>query len=138
MLEWKEEMSTGIEVLDEQHRELLATIERLSRAIRTRNASVELEDIVSTLDAYADAHFSIEELCMDRYHCPAAEKNQEGHRCFLADLVKVKRELATQGPSDELAEQIHRDLGLWFLNHIQGIDAELRASVAADDEPMEP
>ena len=86
MVPWNEKFSTGSSELDLQHRTLINNINHLEQMLTTTNLTREecefLIHLVDFLETYADTHFNFEEQCMERYRCPAHQKNKQAHNQF--------------------------------------------------------
>lgn len=124
-------MSSGVEEIDQQHRELLRWLENLMQVIRAGQGLYVLETALDYLSAYADLHFACEEKCMDFYACPAAAVNRAGHARFRANLAGLRERIYQAGNPAELLTHIERDLIQWLKRHIQVVDSRLQASVKA-------
>ena len=71
IVEWSDELATGILWQDFQHAELIAHINRLHQAIIAKQAQEELWRMLEFLEKYVDNHFSLEERYMEVAHDPA-------------------------------------------------------------------
>jgi len=73
MIVWDEEtMSTGVSMIDEQHKKLFAKFNEFSEAISKKNSNLVEGRLLDFLQYYAAWHFKQEENCMDEYKCPIA------------------------------------------------------------------
>ena len=96
-MKWSERYATGIRHLDEQHKMLFKMSEdyRVTLDEGTRRAFIQL--MLESLTAYASDHFGIEQDCMFRYQCPAAEANGKAHLQFIEVLGWFRRRHAESG-----------------------------------------
>jgi len=76
---WSSRLSTGIDRLDNQHRDLIDKLRGLEEAIRSGETTPVLLDAFEFLETYVQEHFREEELEMDRISCPEADLNRRGH-----------------------------------------------------------
>ena len=67
-VEWKQELSVGIETIDEDHKRLIELTNTLINAIDKDIPKEELKTIFEELEAYTHYHFEREEGFMDE-HC---------------------------------------------------------------------
>jgi hemerythrin len=67
---WKSEYELGIRVIDAQHRQLIALINKLLKAHEAAKLNDIIENIFNDLLAYCNYHFSLEESLMQEkfYH----------------------------------------------------------------------
>ena len=82
--------------------------------------------LLEFLTGYCRGHFDFEERCMEKYSCPAAEKNREEHVKFLATLAEYTRRYVTNGYSAADARELVDTLDRWLDEHICRIDIHLR------------
>ena len=72
---WTEEFSVGVKRLDEQHKRLIAMINRLMGAPRAKTRSERISDLLSDMTKYAQEHFQTEEDLMRQYDYPHLYKH---------------------------------------------------------------
>ena len=99
---------------------------------------VEAGRILDFLQFYAQWHFSREEASMEKYHCPAAEKNRSDHAEFLKRFGKLYEEWQTRGMDPALVNETFTSLMDWIMNHIEGVDTQLREFVPPPKENAGP
>jgi hypothetical protein len=68
--DWDPSLATGIERIDQQHQELMATIQRFQKVKKEGSGFRSLNVTVGLLVRYADDHFTLEESCMAHIKCP--------------------------------------------------------------------
>lgn len=128
-MQWDERYATGEETIDSQHKLLFKFLNDLKRDILAGKSPHDFEDHIGFLSNYAKSHFCYEESCMDRYQCPAAQKNKEAHREFMefysAYEKKIKRKGYAPGDIAELCHFIEE----WIVRHIQRIDGQLKPCI---------
>lgn len=124
-LEWDIALSTGDEALDNQHKYLVETLNKLGDAIREGRGVDHIARILGILRFYAGWHFGREEDVMEAYNCDAAGKNKKAHAVFIEKFDAFHKEFTHSGGSDELALKIHEELADWVFNHILVVDGEL-------------
>jgi hemerythrin-like metal-binding protein len=123
-------MSTGDPTVDAQHQELFRLVHELS----TVNASTEdgkrrIKEMLEFLKSYVVLHFGQEEELMERTHCPAASRNKEAHRKFLAAFRDFMARAKHEGISPGLVRDLQKIATQWLKEHICGIDVQLRMNV---------
>jgi hemerythrin len=126
---WDPSMSTGLESVDAQHRQLIAWLNDLLAAVSEGRGRSELAGVLERLEGYAATHFSHEEDCMARYKCPAAAQNMAAHKQFVKTLDELRQELDRDGATARLIVRVETELLRWFSSHIKRTDARLAACV---------
>lgn len=117
-IEWDERDRTGVPLLDEQHRGIVAMLNTLHFFIGRQRTH---EALATTLDAvvhHARIHFKTEEMLLAEAGYPELERHAAKHRQLFEDIRLVSQE-ATKGndPMPVLAF-----LRAWWLNHIREDD----------------
>ncbi|KKJ00231.1 bacteriohemerythrin [Prochlorothrix hollandica] len=125
-LTWTNTFKTGIPEIDEQHKELINSMNELLDALQRNDSPQVIQGILSRLSSCANLHFGYEETCMNRYRCPVAEKNKLLHAQFIKTFGEIRRELIMNGSSNTVAGRIDKELLDWFGQHIKGIDTQLK------------
>lgn len=128
-MEWKDEFSTGIERLDEQHRMLFQMTGDFHLALEEGRGERTYGLLLGLLSEYSLAHFEFEEKCMERHRCPVAEQNRAAHQGFLRMLGDFRLRHESRGYRVEDAHELIDALERWLEGHICRIDSRLRASV---------
>jgi hemerythrin len=125
----KERMTTGVEEIDNQHRELIKHYNAFHEAL-TQGKGRELAlDTLAFVANYAEWHFKKEEDCMRQYRCPAAGANLAAHNGLRMELVKVKARVKNNQMESADFLDLDAMLGKWIQTHICSIDAKLRECV---------
>lgn len=132
---WDYTLTTGDVELDNQHKYLIDTLNKLGTAIADNHGRENITRILGILKFYADWHFRKEEDCMESYRCPAAEKNKKAHEAFLQRFDKFHKEYTESGGTNELALKIHESITDWIVNHILAVDSELYPCIHKKPKP---
>ncbi|PIE33343.1 hypothetical protein CSA56_12290 [candidate division KSB3 bacterium] len=131
---WKDEYSTGVQKVDEQHKVLFRNLNKFEEIIQAGKGAQVIEKMLGFLEQYAQKHFAFEEKYMEHYGCPVAKQNKEAHRRFFMMFEKLRKRFEEEGADELLLEQLHLTLETWLLNHILGIDVQLKSSVEPKDD----
>lgn len=121
-LAWNDDMSTGLEIVDTQHRELFARIGALLEACRQGKEADEVGRTMSFLASYVDVHFSTEEGLMRESGFPGYAHHRKLHQAFCSDLEDLKRTLAADGPGLHIVVKTNRVVTDWLVTHIGKAD----------------
>jgi hemerythrin len=130
MIQWTKQFETGFKQIDEQHQMLIFNINHLETHLTSTNPTkAEFEFLVHLVDflgAYADAHFKLEEQCMECNRCPVHEQNRQAHEAYRSIFRNYKARCAGEGFTVELLRALHESASVWVREHILKIDTQLR------------
>lgn len=132
---WDGSLDTGVQLVDVQHKYLIDLINELAEAIEQNKAGSVVGEILNLLQYYTEWHFEREELCMNRYECPAAAVNEKAHAGFIETVKEFRAEYREAGGSQEIAQRMYAALTSWLVSHIQGVDCQLGPCVSASEAP---
>lgn len=134
---WTDDLATGVDEIDEQHRELYRQISALHAAMKAGSLQ-QVRDVVEYLRRYAVDHFATEEGAMRALGYPGFDVHRRAHCTFVAQYERLA-ERATERISPGVAVDLSSWLGEWLREHVRRIDRELaihlRASGAAGAVP---
>ena len=129
--EWTEAMSTGVEELDNEHRTLIAWVNRLGAANASGEGWAEVLRVLAFLGTYARRHFEHEESCFRRHVCPHAAANRRAHEVFTTRLAHIKADCEAHGVTEGRALELQAFLGDWLVGHILSVDCKLKVNANA-------
>ncbi len=121
---WSNDLSIGVELIDEQHKMLIQHLNDLSKAIESHHSISEIGKTLGFLIDYTDFHFSDEEKQMSESNYPGLEHQKLKHEEFkttLDDLVEYFKE---DGATHTLADSLDNLLINWLIQHICVVDLE--------------
>ena len=98
MSAWTPALLTGHPLIDEQHKEIFARVERLREAME-RGDPTEVTRLLDFLGRYVVEHFSAEEAVMVSSRFPRHDAHRAQHANFVRDWVAMKQEVAPRGPT---------------------------------------
>lgn len=127
LVEWDEgRMSTGVESIDAQHRELIEMLNRLHQACREGRGKAEVGEMIRFIADYVQRHFRHEEEVMERHQCPSKVANKKAHEKFLRDFGGLVSAFEMKTDSTAIVIDLNRLVGEWLRNHICSVDRKLR------------
>jgi hemerythrin len=133
MIQWNEQFMTGSSQLDQQHRMLINNVNHLEGMLTITNPTREecefVIHLVDFLDSYATTHFEFEEQCMERYRCPAHQKNKLAHEQFRGFFQNFKERYKAEGFRREVILSLHQVAKQWIEEHILQVDTQLRPCI---------
>ena len=128
-LYWKDDYSTGIPTIDEQHKVLFNNLNKFQEIVKRGDGAAVVEKMFHFLENYVQKHFAFEEKLMDKMQAPTAEQNKIAHQRFIQAFLSLKTRFEEEGADEDLLTKIHTTLETWLLNHICDIDVQLRDGV---------
>ncbi|MDM8569927.1 bacteriohemerythrin [Thiotrichales bacterium HSG1] len=114
-ISWQDDLSVGIQEIDEQHKILIKLINRLfDEAIIKRNTSIANE-ILTELIQYTVIHFAVEESLFRIFNYPNYEKHKLQHEELTKQVMGLKVKIE-QG--EEVSTELIVFLRSWLTKHI--------------------
>lgn len=126
-LQWTEQLSVGVDSIDNQHKELIARINGLLSAMGQGKGREEIGGMMDFLAKYVVDHFGAEQEYMARFAYPAAVAHTAQHTAFVGDFAALSREFAVQGANSHMTLQVQSRVSDWLKSHIAGTDKLLGA-----------
>ena len=120
LMPWGRRLELGIPEVDDQHRELVAMINSLHRAMRLKKGSREAEPILAGLAEYTVYHFGFEEKLFDTHGYPETLAHKKIHKDLVAKVTAFKKEFE-QGRA-ALSMDLMNFLTDWLKHHIMETD----------------
>lgn len=125
--DWREELVTGIDEIDAEHRELFKRAGILQSACMAAKGQEELARHLWYLKRYVRKHFGDEEKLQTRYSFPAYPEHKAQHDWFRNELRRIEEQYAREGTSTGLVIKVNHLMFHWFRDHILRFDRELAA-----------
>lgn len=116
LIAWEDKLSVNIELLDEQHKGLVALINTLYDSAKSGQVISVLESISTELVNYTVTHFKTEEELFQEHGYPESEQHKKEHELFTKYVSDLKDNL-NHGKSFEFPELI-KFLLKWLYEHI--------------------
>lgn len=121
---WSDDLTVGIEEIDNQHRALFQQMERLLDACMEGREREEVLGMLDFLDRYVVTHFATEEGLQRRYGYPGSEGHRKEHGEFMDRLRRFREELKGGPPSRDFVLRVNQTLIDWLKAHILVLDME--------------
>lgn len=115
---WTDDLKTGIEVIDGQHKRIVDYINLLGQAIRKRDrhaVGVVLDELVD----YTSSHFAFEESLQEEAGYQSAKPHKAVHDMFVKRVSKYQEKHAS---GEDIAQHLHGMLCTWLIHHIKRDD----------------
>lgn len=122
LIQWNDDIKVNVQKFDEQHKHLVALINKLHKAMKTNAVGHVLSQILSDLVEYTKVHFKTEEEAMQRYAFPEFSMHQTKHQELISHVAEIQEKLKTGNAL--ISMEVMEFLKDWLVNHIQGTDKE--------------
>jgi len=121
-IEWQEELATGIEDVDEQHKGIFARFAAFTTACDDGSAKEDILNLMEFLEDYTRDHFRDEEKTLREAEYPDLYIQQKYHKIFLDEIAELKRKVGESGPDMPEILEMKRLLIRWLIHHIKNLD----------------
>ena len=104
-LDWQSDMATGIEMIDNQHKQILRVGRDIEQILQRNCINVtqnELLNIVCEIRDFTGYHFYAEEQLMDECHYSDEKKHKEQHRKMISSVTSFDVSLLKKDPEKTL------------------------------------
>ena len=125
---WTKELETGNALIDSEHKQLIAAINKLLDACSSGKGRQELNSAVDFLVAYTRTHFSHEEGLQIKHKYPVYPEHKKFHISYLAMMDDIAAKIKVQGPTIGMVGDVNSKI-LLLLNHIKREDVKLAAFI---------
>ena len=127
MIEWKENLATGVNEIDNQHKELFRRINKLFTVCQHGQCNVLYgkNEVIKTmlfLEEYVHIHFSSEEFLQLNNKYPEYKNHKSEHTQFMEYFFDLKTLYTDQGSSEIFLHQLNSLLVDWLTQHIHKVD----------------
>lgn len=122
---WLNELNTGIDVIDGQHRRLVDYINQLHDA-RLKHDRRAVGDVIDATVDYTLSHFGFEESLMEEAGYPFTRAHKKVHELFVKRVAEFQLRFRA---GEDISEELHSLLAKWLFTHIRNDDADYVAAV---------
>ena len=123
-LTWHNELDTGIEVIDAQHRRIVELINRLHEIQGQDRKAVGV--VIEELIDYTASHFAFEESLMEEAGYQFGRAHKRIHDLFVKRVYDCRARYAA---GEDIAGELQELLSRWLFSHIKEEDAGYVGSV---------
>jgi hemerythrin len=124
---WNEEMATGFDEIDSQHKDLLRKVDDLLRASKALRGHEEIARLIWFLKRYVRKHFRDEERLQLTSGYPGYQLHKAQHDHFYREVNRLEARFAKEGPNTNLIVQAIQMMCAWLHDHFHRVDMELVA-----------
>ena len=124
--ELTKDLETGNAVIDKEHRELFAAVNKLMDACSKGQGRASVEEATNFLLDYVDRHFSHEEQLQQSSNYPGMAAHKAFHTEYKRKLKEIASKIPASGPTIVDVGNINSHVGL-LVTHIKTEDKRLGA-----------
>ncbi|MCI7738958.1 MAG: hemerythrin family protein [Clostridiales bacterium] len=129
-VEFDNSLVTGNEMIDGQHKELIAKIDKLVTCCQEGGEKMQAIKMLDYLAEYTDFHFSAEEKLQEEVSYPAIEGHKAKHEEFKKAVDELHEMLVEEeGPTDAFVAAVEKNVVNWLFDHIKNMDQALAAYI---------
>jgi hemerythrin len=120
LIEWKDELATGVAKFDGQHKQLIAMINELHDAMSAGKGKEAMGKILNGLINYTVTHFRDEEELMTKGGYPQLAAHKQEHKAFTDKALDLKKKY--ESGNMFITVEVMNFLRDWLTKHIKGTD----------------
>ncbi|WP_027720539.1 bacteriohemerythrin [Maridesulfovibrio zosterae] len=124
ILSWKDGYSVGVRSIDDEHKQLLAMINRAYDSVENMEEEKVMIELVDEMRRYAMIHFATEEKMMLQYDYPFSNEHKLQHNDFMIKAASSNNILDSSASGVEPVK-IFKYLADWLREHILKTDKKL-------------
>ncbi len=113
---WNSQYETGIPIIDEQHKRLFGTLDRVQESVAQGRAEEEIRGLVQTLMTDTREHFRTEEAIMAHHGFPDLLAHIREHEILMEKLEDLSQRY--EWSQDSMALMVTTFMGGWLRHHI--------------------
>ena len=124
-VKWDDNLATGVDEIDEQHKEIFARFNALLEACDKGRSRELLADILEFMSTYVLQHFADEERLQQSVDYPDFPAHKSVHEELSGRFVQLKLKFAAHGATVQLVIQTSKLLSELLFEHIHLHDKAL-------------
>ncbi len=127
-LVWTDQLSVGIDVIDQQHRRIVEYINQLDDALTFGHSRQEIGNLINDLVDYTMSHFGFEESLQEEAGYQFLVSHKKVHELFAQRVTEYQTRFEK---GEDVCKGLNSLLVTWLFNHIKRDDADYVESVKA-------
>jgi hemerythrin len=122
MITWNDSFSVKVKEIDDQHKNLVDSINNLEASMKAGKGKEIIEKVLQELADYTQYHFSTEEKYMNKFGYSGYQQHKLEHDNFIKKAVEFQRDFkaARLGTVISVSDFLQR----WLSKHILNTDKE--------------
>jgi hemerythrin len=127
MFQWTESLSVGVDLMDEQHKELFSRVNAFVEAVAQNKESIFIEELIKNLEGYLETHLTLEETYMKQYDYDEEDTDYhlKQHKTLRTNFQRLKTEYLRKGSNKDLNQKLQEHLCNWLITHVSKVDKKL-------------
>lgn len=131
-----ENLITGNELIDTQHKEIIEKINKLVNTCENGTCQIESVKMLDYLADYTEQHFQEEEALQEAVAYPGLEEHKKRHEEFRVAVKELHEMLEEEeGPSPRFVQAVQNNVIDWLYCHIKGFDHSVAAYINLKNLP---
>ena len=133
---WKDSYLVGVELIDDQHKELFRRIDKLLKVIEKEDYDknkVECMDAFKFLQDYTVEHFGAEEAYQESIGYAHIDEHKKLHKGFIDSINDYENKLNETDFDLGIVKSFAGMLTAWLINHVADIDQQIPKGKAVLD-----
>ena len=122
IIEWTQELSVGIESLDQQHQNLVEILNKFNEGRRRGRGTKIMNNILNEIIGYTQEHFAFEERLLEEAGYPGLKLHQSQHRQLIQKIERFQFDFIQQ--NRRITAEMGEFLNYWLTSHILKDDKE--------------
>jgi hemerythrin len=132
MIRWRDQMSVGNLIIDQDHRYLISLINIIELLLKQDDSTEQLQDVLGQLAEYAREHFKREEAIQYSIRYAHMYDHKLSHQRLASRLEDITRTVLAE--QDEKVRQRKADdtvqlLREWLIDHVLKDDMRMKADL---------
>ena len=129
LISWTDSLAIGIEIIDEQHKQLVSLTNELFRACRLGGEELDLvfKETMSRMVDYVHFHFSFEQGMLQRVKYPRYHEHKSEHDNLIKTVIETTKDYGDK--KRFVPNNFVRFLKDWIVSHIGHIDKTYAAYI---------
>ena len=123
--EWTDELSVGVEEIDNQHKDLILLDHKLFDIVNRKESLQQVGMAIDFLREYIIEHFQMEERYMEKYDYPDREKHKGKHQEFINDFKTYENIYYENIVEPHMVLELKILINNWLVKHIAKTDKDM-------------
>ncbi|MDO8991377.1 MAG: bacteriohemerythrin [Sideroxyarcus sp.] len=118
---WTEQFKLGIEVIDQQHRQIMDYVNQLEDALGNGKPQKVVSKLIATLVDYTIFHFGFEEDLLEKAGYPYLKPHQKSHATFAKRIADFRDRYDA---GEDVSKDVDALLSMWAFDHLKHDDSD--------------